>query len=273
MPVGSTRMQMISEKAVAALITGLLAGCVAAGCASESQRSSEVSGGQAESTRADPPLIHDGLTDEQKLGRLVAAGATDHPDWDRLHEAWAKGNLEAFYGQQRESVAGLTPIEAAKSLFPQAPSDRTVVLMEKIAEALAADPNSTDILLLRGRTFQSKHGDYPRAIQDYRRVLVLDEDHYDGGYYLAVCLYRTKRYDEALRELTRLLDIGHDAYRVHMLLGYCYRQKGDLHATLTHYTRASVLNPESHSAARGIEHIQRAIDRREGAQETTGNGR
>lgn len=99
-------------------------------------------------------------------------------------------------------------------------------------------------------TEQRIAGDYPKALDNYRRALEIDSTHLNTLYHLGNVQLALGQYGPALRSWQNLLALHSSSARAHSRLGdtYSCREKGNNHYRLNeaalHYREASALNRE-----------------------------
>lgn len=94
-----------------------------------------------------------------------------------------------------------------------------------LREWLEKEPNHSVALSLRGRTFQRVHA-YPKAVEDFRRVVEIDPERDDDRYHLAECLLEVGRSAEAAEHLEALRRRRPGDDRVAIRLAYAWHQTG-----------------------------------------------
>ena len=94
-----------------------------------------------------------------------------------------------------------------------------------LREWLEKEPNHPVALSLRGRTFQRVHA-YPKAVDDFRRVIELDAERDDDRYRLADCLLEVGQPEEAGRHLEMLRERRPEDDQVLIRLAFAWHQTG-----------------------------------------------
>ena len=94
-----------------------------------------------------------------------------------------------------------------------------------LREWLEKEPDHPVALSLRGRTFQRVHA-YPKAVDDFRRVLDLDSERDDDRYRLADCLLEVGQPEEAGRHLEMLRARRPSDDQILIRLAFAWHQTG-----------------------------------------------
>ncbi len=94
-----------------------------------------------------------------------------------------------------------------------------------LREWLDKEPNHPVALSLRGRTFQRVHA-YPKAVEDFRRVIEIDAERDDDRYRLADCLLEVGQPVEAGRHLEMLRVRRPEDDQVLIRLAFAWHQTG-----------------------------------------------
>lgn len=136
---------------------------------------------------------------------------------DRLEVRWPDGEL-ATYGPLESGARWLvTQGEPRPQRWTTAPSSTAA------AEPAATDPSLDRRQVLAfwaaqraGMDAMKRSGDLDGAIRHFRRALDIDPSHEDSRYYLADCLWRLGRRDEALTELDDLRRRSPGSHRAHL---------------------------------------------------------
>ena len=94
-----------------------------------------------------------------------------------------------------------------------------------LREWLEKEPNHPVALSLRGRTFQRVHA-YPKAVDDFSRVIEIDAERDDDRYRLAECLLEVGQPEEAGRHLEMLRVRRPEDDQVLIRLAFAWHQTG-----------------------------------------------
>ena len=88
-------------------------------------------------------------------------------------------------------------------------------------------------------------GDVMRAVDNYRRAVLLDPDNSQYRNHLAAALLASGNNDEAIHNLETAIRLvpGESKYLVN--LGYAWHRRGDEQRALLHYMRALILDPKN----------------------------
>ena len=117
----------------------------------------------------------------------------------------------------------------------------SIVYWKKILEL---DPDNKVILTRMGDAYRLTN-DYDTAKNCYQKALDIDFDSY-AMLGLAIICKTQKRYDEAIKTLSRLKDLDNKNYRVYIELAHCYAAKNDKQKAvniLAEFQKMGIKNP------------------------------
>lgn len=94
-----------------------------------------------------------------------------------------------------------------------------------------------------------QQGTWGEAVSAYREALEINPQHEDALYYLGNSLFELERYDEAIREWRRLVEVNSQSARAHAQLGAVYscgapKAPFDLDVAEREFLRALAINKE-----------------------------
>jgi Tfp pilus assembly protein PilF len=117
----------------------------------------------------------------------------------------------------------------------------------------------------RGIMFSST-GDLPLAIHEFQEVVKQDPQNVLAHYYLAVCYHRSRRLDDAVKELDATLALAPDYWRAEELLGSIWLEKKDYVRAHEQFTHLLKTVPEDYGAHYNLGILAMRNDKWEEAQ-------
>ncbi|MFP4522440.1 MAG: tetratricopeptide repeat protein, partial [Fibrobacterota bacterium] len=111
-------------------------------------------------------------------------------------------------------------------------------------ECLLVEPENERVLFYKSLVYFEK-GDLEKAAGGLRRVLSVNEEHYDALYNLGLILIRQKKYNEAMEVFSDASDIGKEKSGPLYMKGIIYRKTGNFKAALAKFNSALALDPGS----------------------------
>jgi len=184
----------------------------------------------AEAAAADPPALGD-----QTAVRLMRLAG----------EADADGRLdEAIEQYQRVLATNPLHVEARIALvrvFERA--ERPDLALALLDEGVTRQPDSTEVLLARGRALGQQRR-YPEAEADLRRVLRLHPSHGPAHFELGLILVRRGRAPDAADAFARAVAFGPESAHTYTELAEALNQSGRLTDAAAALERAVALDPD-----------------------------
>jgi tetratricopeptide (TPR) repeat protein len=214
---------------------GVVLACLSATAAAQSARSQRAQDGVAENAaggRAGRPVAFAPVPADHPL-----AGVWNDPDFAR--------RLAGSYGFLSEAEPRLNPEEQV--LF----RDKIVPLLREepskaIAELQAAQkPGASAVFDFTLGTVYFQTEDFTNAVKQYEQALAKFPDYRRAQRNLALSLVRSGRYSEAIRPLTRTLELGGADGKIFGLLGFAHLSEGRLVSAEGAYKQAMVYEPDN----------------------------
>jgi len=118
---------------------------------------------------------------------------------------------------------------------------------EKMLRQLGVNANEAlaMIYLCRGFAYNQKLY-WDNAKSDFTKVIQLAPDHSSEAYYERAELYRKeKKYDKAIDDCTRAIEINPKSYKAYSTRAFVYQSKGDRDNAIADYTKAIELSPKN----------------------------
>jgi tetratricopeptide (TPR) repeat protein len=152
---------------------------------------------------------------------------------------------------QAQQPRGFQETAAAPVSRPASESDSIVTW----TEALDADPNDTQALVLRGDAW-SKMREDEKAIADFSRAIELDQDQALAYLGRAHVYHRSGQHEKAVADCAEVLRVDPDCQNAYVLRGGCLTRLGKNEQGIADLTEAIRLRPDDASAYnwRGIAH-------------------
>jgi tetratricopeptide (TPR) repeat protein len=198
-----------------------------------------------------------GVRQEREFQRLIAAGDA------ALAQDDTYGAIEAFSGAlalKRDSM--LAHLKRGDTYRRRGELDAA---LRDLREAAALDPAAPRPMELLGDV-NAAMGRHERAAEHYRGFTQLDDRSPRVLYKLALALYRNGQMDQAIEPLRHAVAIDDRFTEAHYLLGMCLRdQSGD--EALRALTRAVEINPAFAAAREELADIYERAERRTEAVE------
>jgi Flp pilus assembly protein TadD len=95
---------------------------------------------------------------------------------------------------------------------------------------------------------EAETGNCPAATQTFKRIIAGDPTNVFAHYYLAVCDYRLRVWDDAASELHRTLELAPTSVQAHELLGTVWLETGHFDQARETYVQLLHLDPKSYAA-------------------------
>ncbi|MEP9411007.1 MAG: tetratricopeptide repeat protein [Candidatus Brocadia sp.] len=81
-------------------------------------------------------------------------------------------------------------------------------------------------------------GKYTEAIEEFKRALELNPNHYDARFHLGIVYYAKGMIDESIAELKKAIDTDHDEPKAHYNIAFAYVAKENVEDALSEYQKA-----------------------------------
>jgi tetratricopeptide (TPR) repeat protein len=216
-------------------IWGVVLACLSATASAQSARNQRAQDGASEAaagSRAGRPVAFAPVPADHPL-----AGVWNDPDFAR--------RLAGSYGFLSEAEPRLNPEE--QIVF----RDKIVPLLREdpskaVAELQAAQkPGASAVFDFTLGTVYFQTEDFTNAVKQYEQALAKFPDYRRAQRNLALSLVRSGRYSEAIRPLTRTIELGGADGKIFGLLGFAHLSEGRLVSAEGAYKQAMVYEPDN----------------------------
>lgn len=174
---------------------------------------------------------------------LSAQFKTDQEFWNQPH---ITKSFAASYSMLRKTEPELAEEEqlVVKQVLTQLQTDNNKELaLKTILDALAANPNATAAFDFIAANFYAEKGDLKNAIKYYESAAKKHDSFLRAIRNGAIMKVKEGKYEAALKDFTKAIELGAKDTTTMGLLGLCYVNTGKYFSAETAYREAIVLDP------------------------------
>ena len=152
-------------------------------------------------------------------------------------------------------------VQAVIKLFTQGLFENTLIKIEQIQNMF---PNSVLLFNICGATY-TELGKFDRAIENYKKALIIKPDHVDALCNMGVAEQRKGDLYSAIKSYKRAVEINPHHATAYYNMGVIYKTNGDLKLALKCYKRAIKIQPTYAAAYNNMGNAFQAADKLEDA--------